>query len=203
MARSPRLLLLLLAPLLALGAAACGVEAGEEGSSLVVDGGSATTAPAPEGAPPTTDPSTTEPDDEPEEPTLSVPDEAVDQLTDVYTEMGFTEEEAACLADQIAASGGTFDGDPGATMDLINECDIPMSRLMELGEQLGGGDPEVALRESLAAGFRASGLTDEQASCVADAFIEEFGMDSSAAADPSALEGLFAQCDVDPGSFGN
>lgn len=200
MARSPRLAVLLLVPALAFGAAACGVSAGEEGSSLVVDGAAETTAPAPEGAP-----STTEPSDDPTTTTDEAPPSSgIDAMVDAYEAMGFTEEEATCLAEQIDSQGGNFDpGDATGMMDIINQCDISLSRMMDLTEQLGNGDPEVAMRESLAAGFMAGGLSEEDADCVAGAFVDQFGVDASAAADPSALMGLFEACGVDPSSFGN
>ena len=200
MARSPRIAALLLVPVLALGVASCGVEAGDEGSSLVVDGTTETSAPGPEGAPTTTTPDETT---EPDEPTDDLGD-GEQAMADAYEAMGFTEEEASCLADQIASAGGEFDpADATAMMDMLNQCDISMSRMMDVTQALGDGDPEETMRQSLKAGFVASGLTDEEATCVADAFVDEFGVDAASASDPSVLMGLFEDCGVDPNSFGN
>lgn len=209
MARSPRIAALLLVPVLALGAAACGVEAGEEGSSLVVDASTATSAPAPEGAPSTTAPdddttTTTTTADEPADDPADPMGDGEQAMTDAYVAMGFTEEEASCLADQITSAGTDFDpADATAMMDMLNQCDISMSRMMDVTEGLGGGDPEETMRESLKAGFIATGLSEEEASCVADAFVEEFGTDAASASDPSVLMGLFGDCGVDPSSIGN
>ena len=194
MVRSPRLLLL--AALLPLAAVACGVEAGEQGSALVVSEDDATTSvPGPEGAPTTT---------EDDGSTVTVTDAERDVLVDTYTELGFTDEEANCLADQIADAEELDPSDAAAMMDLINQCDISMSRLMELTSNLGGedGDLEETMRNSLAAGFRASGMTDEQADCAAAAYVEEFGTDPSSSSDPSAMLDVFEACDIDPSTLG-
>lgn len=199
MARAPRPLA---APLLALAlllVAGCGVEGGDRASR---GGGSATTTTrsGPAGAPEPSGPT-------PDEPDTSIPDVALDQLTEVYTNMGFDEDEAACLAEQIAGSGSYAPeslSDPTVMMDLINECDISMSRLTDVTEGLAGdsGDPEDAFKNSLALGFQGAGLTEEQADCVAQGFVDEHGMDPSQAADPMALLSLFTQCDVDPNQLG-
>ncbi|MEZ5137715.1 MAG: hypothetical protein R2702_01185 [Acidimicrobiales bacterium] len=203
MLRSPRLALGLLIGALALGGTACGVEVGDQGQGLQVTDATTTSAPGPEGAPstdaPSEDPGSTD------DGSIQVPEGQRDQLVAVYTEMGFTEDEATCLADRIVGADSLDPGDATAMMDLINQCDISMSRLMELGGGIAGedGDPGDAMRNSLAAGFRASGLTDDQADCVADAFVDEFGADASAAGDPSAMAGLFEDCGVDPADLGN
>lgn len=194
MARSPRLLLALLAPVLALSA--CGVDAGSEGDALVaessVDETTSTTA-----ADAGEDPAEETPDD-------TVPegaDEAVQTLIDLYTEMGFEPDEAECLAQEIASDPSLDPHDTSALMDIMNQCDIPMSRLMDIGGEMGD-DPEAVMQQSLAAGFRAAGLTDEQADCAAAAFVDEFGTDPSSAGDPTVLQSLFAQCGVDPNQIG-
>ncbi|HRW39458.1 MAG: hypothetical protein KDB04_00930 [Acidimicrobiales bacterium] len=203
MLRSPRLARYALIGALALGASACGVDAGDQGDALKVTDATTTSVAAPEGAP-----STTEPSDDPgstDDGSIQVPEGQRDQLVAVYTEMGFTEDEASCLADRIVGADSIDPSDATALMDLINQCDIPMSRLMELGGDIMGedADPGDAMRNSLAAGFRASGMSDEQADCVADGFIDEFGADASAAGDPSAMAGLFEDCGVDPADLGN
>jgi hypothetical protein len=50
--------------------------------------------------------------------------------------------------------------------------------------------------------MKAAGLTDEQADCVAAAYVEEFGTDPSMAGDFTALSSFLQQCGVDPGSLG-
>jgi hypothetical protein len=200
MVRSPRTLALLVA--LLLGVAACGVEGGDEAADRSTGSTTATTA-APD------EPTDTEPEapDAPEAPDddepTTVPSDVVDQLTDTYVELGLTEEEASCLANALADDIDEIDpSDPAALMDVINQCDIPMSRLMELGGGMSG-DPEEAFETSMAAGLRSSGLSDDEADCVAAAYVDEFGMDPSGSSDPEALLPMFRSCGVDPSSLGN
>lgn len=63
------------------------------------------------------------------------------------------------------------------------------------------GDAE-QLKETIVAGFKSFGLSDAEANCLADAYLDEFG--ASAGATPEAREvfDLFAQCDIDPTSLG-
>lgn len=59
------------------------------------------------------------------------------------------------------------------------------------------GFDEDTFRDSLAMGFESAGLTEEQANCVADGYIEEFGTDAGSATDYTAMLDLFTACDVD------
>jgi len=194
---------LLLVAALTLTIASCGVDGGDDATGLAGDATttsttSTTTSTAPEGSEPDA------PAPDVPMPDVPIPDDAIKSLAEVYVEFGFTEDEATCLAEQLAGmGGGSVDpSDTGAMMDVMSQCDIPLSRLTEITGELGDGSAEDTMRASLAAGLRASGLTDEQASCVADAFVAEFGADASSAGDPSVLTDLFAGCDVDPGLIG-
>lgn len=118
-------------------------------------------------------------------------------LEDTYEDLGFTAEESACLADALAGSivpGET--PDITASMDAVNECGIDAERLLEFGEELGGGSMEDGVKAGMEASLRNAGLTDEQAACVADSFIDEFGADTGSLGDPSQLDQFFERCGV-------
>ena len=124
-----------------------------------------------------------------------------DTMSDAYRDLGFTDEESSCLAEGIAGSidgGGSATPDLSGMMDVINECDIPMDRLMEIQGGMGDGTTEGALKESLETGFKASGMTDEQASCVADGFISKYGVDVEAMLDAEKMGPIAEDCGVDP-----
>ncbi len=63
---------------------------------------------------------------------------------------------------------------------------------------MGDGTTEGALKESLATGFKASGMTDEEANCVADGFIQEYGVDVEAMLDADKMGPIADACGVDP-----
>lgn len=186
---APRLLIV---AVITLGSVACGVKGGD----------SAITPKPSEDAKTTTTTSRDNSSTTTEAATPPVDDEALQALSEAYLEMGFTEDEASCLAEQISSMANVDPSDTSALMDMINECDIPMSRLTEITGNLGGTDPDEAYKNSFAAGLKASGLSDSEADCVAEAFVEEFGVDPSKAADLSALTSLFTQCGVDPTKIG-
>lgn len=193
--RLPRRARALLAPFgVALLLASCGVDAGD-----------AAPAPSTGGAGPTT---SIDRDLTPEQQALA------DQMADAYESLGFTEEEATCLSEGLAGSvdpSGGFGGDvtsPDATamMDILNQCDIAMDRLMDIQGGMGDGSLEGTMQESLAAGLQAGGLSEDEANCVAEGFIEEFGSDYEGAMDdPDAFGPIFEDCGVDPSAvpFGN
>lgn len=123
-----------------------------------------------------------------------------DAMADAYRGLGFTDKESTCLAEGLAGSIGGVGSTPdvSAMMDIVNECDIPIDRLMEIQGGMGDGTPEGALKESLQAGFKVSGMTDEEASCVADAFIEKYGVDVEAMTDADKMASIAKDCGVDP-----
>jgi len=57
---------------------------------------------------------------------------------------------------------------------------------------------EEALKDQIALGFESAGLTPEQADCLADAYVDEYGTDTSAAGDFDAIFDILAGCDVSP-----
>lgn len=166
--------------------AACGVSDGDDAAS-VAPSDTSTSAPA----------STTEDPAAEEEPS-AFDEEAVESMVDVYTELGLSEEQARCMAEGLVDAMGeeSFDiADQTATMDLINECDISMSELLELGGQTDGtleGGFVLGLKTSL----ENQGLTEEEAQCVAEAYLDEYGPDPSVGQDPAALAPLFEACGV-------
>jgi hypothetical protein len=179
---------------LALIAAGCGVEAGDEASSS--GGGKSSGG----GTASTTVPSTDQEDLSPQE------QQARDSMVDTYQSMGLEEQDAECLADGmmgIIGEGSSATEAPDV-MDIINECDISMDTLSKLGQDAGGdGTLEDGMRYGLESSFKNQGLSEEQASCLADAFIEEFGTDSTAMNDIEQLRPLMEGCDVSITDFGN
>ncbi len=126
--------------------------------------------------------------------------EMADTMADAYRGLGFTDDEATCVAEGLAGTVGPDGamGDLSGMMDVINECDIPMDRLMDIQGGIGDGTPEGALKESLESGLKVSGLSDEEASCVADGFVSEYGVDVEAMIDPEKMGPIAEDCDVDP-----
>lgn len=59
-----------------------------------------------------------------------------DQVIAELVRTGFTEEEAACFFDHIDFTDPDGAEDTGAIMEMLDECDIDMSRLMEIGEAM-------------------------------------------------------------------
>jgi hypothetical protein len=142
----------------------------------------------------TDDTSTTVPDEELSEESQA----AVDAMVEVYTGFGFTEEEATCLAEGVAdIAGDDFENfDPSDTtsiMDVINECDIPISKLNNLGANTDG-TMEGGFKLGLQSSLEQQGLTPEQAQCVADGYVEQFGTDVSASQDAEKMVPLFESC---------
>ena len=126
--------------------------------------------------------------------------EAADALVGLYQDFGFSEDQARCVAEGLIGTYGidSVPDDPtAAATDLFNECDITASDLGGIEDSMGGDSVDDTLRSGLVAAFEAQGLTTAQAECVADGYVEEFGTDVSSMGDPSALEGVFASCDVE------
>ena len=191
MTRHRRALAVLAAAGVALLLSSCGVEAGDQGPTTA----SASETTTPSSTPSTTDggkTTTTRPE------LSDAEQQAVDAMVKTYVDLGFTEEEATCLSEGMMASGaGQGSPDMSSIMDIVNECDIPLSRFTDIQENLGGGSTTDVFEKSLATGFSNMGMTEEQASCVAKAYVDEFGTDTSSSSDPAAMQKLFQQCDVD------
>jgi CRISPR/Cas system type I-B associated protein Csh2 (Cas7 group RAMP superfamily) len=175
--------------------AGCGVSEGDESSQTTAT----TEAPATTEAEDTTTTTTAPEDDSDDDGELSEEDQAaIEAMVEVYTGFGFTEEEATCLAEGVADLTGedidSFDPtDTASIMDLINECDIPISKLNELGANTDGS-MEGGFKLGLQSSLEQQGLTEEQAQCVADGYVEQFGTDVSASQDPQKMVPLFESC---------
>jgi hypothetical protein len=193
----------LLPPVIAVSlfVAGCGVSSGD--GAAPKDTSSNTSNPSDAGDDTTTteaepeDTTTTEPADRTEA------DQAViDMTVQTYMDLGLNEEDATCLAEGILDSMNSG-GDPTNTsdvMDIVNECDIPISELAKIGEN-AGGDMESGMKFGLETSLKNAGLTEEQASCVADAYVEEFGTDIAASQDASQMAPILEGCDVNPSDF--
>ena len=128
----------------------------------------------------------------------------VERATKLYVDLGLDPDDAECLARGIVEYGGTLDPtDSGQMMDIVNECDIPISELNQLGKDQGLTSMEDGVKFGLEASLKDLGLTDEEASCVADAFVEEYGTDVSAGQDLDKMRPIFEGCDVDPTQIGD
>lgn len=150
-ARIARPRALLLASVLALAAAGCGVETASDGAS----------SPSPTAAD-TSGSDTTEATPSPSDTTdESAPDDTTEDTTD-----------------------------DTATDETVPDDELTVPEVPE-------GFDEDTFRDSLALGFESAGLTEEQAQCVADGYIEEFGTDTGSATDYTAMLDLFTACDVD------
>lgn len=187
---------------LALTAASCGVDAGDQASSTATSTTEpSSTATFTPGDPSTTKPDTTEPDTTTPQDLTPEQEAAIESMTETYKAMGLSDEDSACLAEGMAGliGEGTSPTSSPDVMDIINDCNISMDTLNQLGESAGGdGTLEDGMRFGLETSLKQAGLTDEQASCMADAYIEEYGTDASAATDPAKLQPLMAGCDVKP-----
>ncbi len=70
---------------------------------------------------------------------LEIPEEARQQVIDIYTDMGLSEEQANCMLDAISEEGvaENFDtSDISAMMDFLGQCDISITDFS--GGGLGG-----------------------------------------------------------------
>lgn len=189
MTRSRRALATVAALGVALLLVSCGVEAGD--AATPTSGGS-TTSGTTSGSTTPTDPGA---DLTPEQRQLA------DTMAKAYKDLGFTDEEATCLSEGIA---GTMDGstpDMSGLMDVVNQCDIPIDRLMEIQGSMGDGSADSAFKESMATGLEASGLSEEDATCVADKLVDQYGMDIEALTDPQKVQPIAEDCGVDPSSI--
>lgn len=176
-------------------AAGCGVDAGDSASPSTTgsSGSSGTSA-------------TTAPDGTDTEDLSPMEQEALDRVKDLYVDMGMDPDDADCLARGLIAGGateGTFDpSDTGAVMDIINECDISIGELNDLGSDSGITSMEDGLKFGLESSLEASGLTEEEAACVASDFVDQYGSDMTVMQDQEKVSALLEGCDVDPSKLG-
>lgn len=165
----------------------CGVDAGDQATSDRSGSSPTTTAPSEDLTP--------------------MEEAAVERAKDLYVEMGMDPDDAECLARGLVDAGatdGTIDlSDAGAMMDIVNQCDIDMGDLNSFSSDNGITSLEDGMEFGMRSSLEASGLTEEEAACVASAYVDEFGTDVSAMQDPAKLRPLLEGCDVDPSSFGN
>lgn len=186
-------LLVVLAALVTLALASCGVAPGAAAPDGP-EGSTATTRPA--GDDDTATSTTT--DGRPER---SAQEEvAIGTVAGYYEELGLDPEDARCLADSLfdLQGSGTVPSDPSELMELFTTCGISLEDLTALNEELteGGADP---LTGAITKALGSLGLDDEQAACVADRYAEEYGpTDLSAMADQSVLAGFLEDCGIDP-----
>ena len=196
--RRIRPLVLATVALLALGTAACGVEAGDAASDITTTSTAATAGGTTGGlsTPSTTedkDTTTTAPSKE-----RSPEDQAVvDQMATAYEELGLSPEESDCLASGVfdIIDGGGDAMDTSAIMDVVNDCDIPMSKLSQIGSGTDGTF-EAGFKKGIIISLKQAGLTEEQASCVADAYVEKFGTDMTASRNANQMRPLLRGCGV-------
>jgi hypothetical protein len=181
----PRPFVLILVAVVALAAPGCGVRAGDDAS---------TTSTGPDAV---ADQGDADDQSDAEDPENPLDQATIDRMREVYTDLGFTDEEADCLAQAMGGlldEGAAFEpDDTTALMDVLNTCDISMSRMMELGEGTDG-TLEGGFKAGIAASLRAQGLTADQATCVADAYVERYGTDPTLGADPDAMAPLLEDC---------
>lgn len=163
----------------------CGVEAGD--AATPTSGGSTQS-----GSTTPTDPGA---DLTPEQQQLA------DTMAKAYEDLGFTDEEATCLSEGIARTMDGSTPDMSGLMDVVNQCDIPIDRLMEIQGSMGDGSADSAFKESMATGLEASGLSEEDATCVADKLVDQYGMDIEALTDPQKVQPIAEDCGVDPSSI--
>jgi hypothetical protein len=207
MTRPRRALAILGSLTVALLLVSCGVEAGDAAQAPATRGGNGETSgtggtggtggssTTTSGSSPTTSAPTRSED--PSAPLTPEQQQLAETMATAYRNLGFTDEEATCLSEGIVAS---FDGaspDMTAMMDVVNQCDIPMDRLMEIQGGMGDGTPEGAFKESMAKGLEASGLSEEDATCIADGLVDEYGVDMEAMSDQSKVRPIADACGVD------
>lgn len=148
--RSRSALVAVVVTLLAVVAVGCGVEgkddaggsattASDGSASSTTDGGTDPTE-AEDPTSTTEDDSTTTTEDDTTDTTggssVDVPPGVRDQLIDTYIGIGFTEDQATCLADEILSSGlsgGTPDVSQADALEWIEACDISISDLSKIG----------------------------------------------------------------------
>ncbi|HWJ96851.1 MAG TPA: hypothetical protein VNQ33_01760 [Acidimicrobiales bacterium] len=184
-----RLAVIVLLAAVAAFAAGCGVDPGDQAASSSSSGPSdrtTTTAPSKD---------------------LSPMERAmVDRAKDLYVKLGMDPDDADCLARGLVAAGageGQVDPtDTGAMMDIVNQCDIDMSELNDLGSENGITSMEDGLEFGLQSSLESGGLSKKEAECVASDFVDQYGTDVSAMQDREKVAALMEGCNVDPSKYG-
>lgn len=199
--------LITLVALATLAVTSCGVEPGASAPDGVA-GSTATSAPGDDRTTTSsdddpvarTDPSpsgktttTTEVDSE----RSAVEQEMVDGVAQTYEDLGLPPEGARCLADAIVdaqTSGEVVD--QLDAMGYFTDCGLAMEDILAMAETLGDS-PEDALRTSMITGMVNAGMGDEDAACVADTYLEEYGAtDMTSFQDLAVQVELYQACDV-------
>ncbi|QXC62155.1 hypothetical protein KSP35_04920 [Aquihabitans sp. G128] len=193
--RTTRIGLLVALPLL-LGA--CGVSTRDGGAAASAPlGGSGSAAPATTSTAPAPDGGTTGPTSTTVERGLNPTQrQMAATMTKTYTDLGLDPDDARCLGEAIARDYG--DVDQAKVLDLISSCGISTSDLARIAGEMGATTPADGAKAGLTASLESQGLSEEDATCVADAFVAEHGVDITAAQDPAVVKDLLEGCDVDP-----
>jgi hypothetical protein len=137
-----------------------------------------------------------------------------DALVDQLVALGFEEGEADCLAGELFEGGidsnalAELADDPARALAAVQACDIPLTRILELAQELGGeitsgtGDPGDAIEQAI---LQALGGTDavseEQARCIADELLAQ-GRDVTALADLGSVASILEGCGVSLSDLG-
>ena len=74
-------------------------------------------------------------------------------------------------------------------LDLLEGCNLTAGDLAEIGAGLG--TPEEAVKMGIATSMKNIGLSDEQANCVADAYVKKYGTDIAPSQNASTVSDLF------------
>jgi hypothetical protein len=164
-----------------------------------------TTTPAETSAPDTTSPASDDTDDDAGSTGGPTGDAIVDQLV----ALGFEEGEASCLAGELAEGGldpsalAEIAEDPTVVLAAVEACDIPLTRLLELAQNLGitqgtgggSGGSAPSLEESFVESFVESmggsgSMSEVEARCIAEELLAQGGDVSGAAELAGDLESL-------------
>jgi hypothetical protein len=165
-----------------------------------------TTAPPTTAAATTSSPTTDASSDD----TGSTGGQTEDVFVDQLVELGFEQEEAACLADELLASGidaaalEELAEDPGQVLGAFQACDIPLTRILEVAGELGvtdSSDPGEVLEQAIVQALGSDVVSQEQASCIADELVGQ-GRDVAALADLDALAPILEGCGVSLSDIG-
>jgi len=101
--------------------------------------------------------------------------------------------------DQTAGTAGPSTTEPTTTEPATTEP--ATTEPATTAPSLPPGVDEEQIKDQLATGFKSLGLDDTEATCLADAYIREFGV-TTGAPDTSKMIDLFAECDIDPTKIG-